>query len=159
MGVASRANHGLPAEGHNAGLMWEQLPFASRLKLMIFRAILGGKQVDPLLKVDACLLNDVSVCLYTVEPQHVIDSGRKAATKHRICTPDPEPHDEEVVVVHAVSVSAPWRAALQPWLPPPLAGEDRRTVNSGVVEGASRDPKGKEGKGNPNLPPMARRRV
>ena len=97
-------------------MMWEQLPFASRLKLMIFRAILGGKQVDPLLKVDACLLNDVSVCLYTVEPQHVIDGGRKAATKHRICTPDPEPHDEKVMVVHAVSVSAPWRAALQPWL-------------------------------------------
>ena len=100
--------------------------------------------------------------LNTVEPQHVVNSGRKAATEHRICPSNPEPYYEEVVIVHAISISAPWCAALQPWLSP--AGELKTDeaaaiagggVNAGVVEKTSKGPKGK---GNPDLPPMARRR-
>ena len=56
------------------------------------------------------------MCLHAIEPQHVVSRGRKAATDPRIRTPDSEPHGEKVVVVYAVSVPAPWRAALQPWL-------------------------------------------
>ena len=62
--------------------------------------------------------------------------------------------------MHAIPISAPWCAALQPWMPPAgelktriIAGGARRGVNAGAVETTG---KGLKGKGNPDLPPMAR---
>ena len=111
MSVAMLAHHGVPAVGHNAWLVREKLPLPSHLKYGVLSPELDWQQVDPLLVVEAYFLNNVRMGLHAVEPQHVVGREREAATHPRICSPNLETHDQEVVVVYAVSVSAPRHAA------------------------------------------------
>ena len=111
MSVATLAHHGVPAVGHHTWLVREKLPLPSRLQHGALGPVLGRQQVDPLLVVDAHLLNNIGVSLHAIEPQYVVGRECVAAAQPCVCPPDLEPHYQEVVIVHAIPVSAPRRAA------------------------------------------------